>query len=155
MKAGLKNFRYILKHKWFVLQACFMYYPGIMFQAVIHDMSQFTPLEFFAYTNYFQRGKNRDAFDRAWNSHQKRNKHHWQYWLLTNNDGTMIPLPMPTRYAQEMLCDWFGAAKAIGELTVFQWWEKMKDKIILHDETRQYIEHELIRIGKLGNDKRN
>ncbi len=101
-----------LRHKWFVFLACLdMGVP--IWSAILHDWDKFLPDEFFAYANYFY-GKKvevpntkvmkgsefvpfmeppehiKRAFDYAWNLHQKRNKHHWQFWLLRNDD------PRPT-----------------------------------------------------------
>lgn len=81
------------------------------------------------------------AFDIAWNHHQKRNPHHWQYWLLVRDDGTKDALRMPIRYAREMVADWVGAGRAItGKIEVWAWYEKNRDKIILEHETCVRVE---------------
>jgi hypothetical protein len=46
-------------------------------------------------------------FDSAWNIHQKRNKHHWQYWVLIMDNGSIEALDIPEKYIKEMLCDWW------------------------------------------------
>jgi len=128
-------------------------------------------------------------FDIAWNHHQKRNKHHWQYWLLTednnhwgiqqhdfanpcfiaqNNERFEFPipidildqkanselrrlvdtlnarpiaLPMPEKYIREMVADWAGAGRAItGKWDVSDWYEKNKEKMTLHPDTRARVE---------------
>lgn len=106
MKRHLLYLKYVLRHKWFVFLACLELRVPI-WNAIFHDWSKFLPVEWFAYVNYFYGEKVQDengfqtlkdgkltpimvapievrrAFDRAWNAHQKRNKHHWQFWLLT------------------------------------------------------------------------
>jgi hypothetical protein len=91
----LKYLWYVIKHKWFVFIECAK--CGIIWRGIVHDLSKFRPSEFFAYANHFYGSKEpvRDktgyykptdtgdsAFDYAWFLHQKRNPHHWQYWIM-------------------------------------------------------------------------
>jgi len=84
-------------------------------------------------------------FDVAWNEHQKRNKHHWQRWLLTNDsdEPQTVALEMPERYAMEMLADWKGAGRAYGKPHTRGWYLEHKDRIILNEKTRAWIEKQL------------
>jgi len=144
--------KYIVKHKWFVAMAakeC-----GCSFwRALMHDASKFLPSEWFpyAYTFYDDNGDKRYKetleFNIAWNHHQKRNKHHWQYWLLKMDSGNIEALPMPYKYIQEMVADWMGAGRAItGKWEVMEWYQKNKDTIILHPDTRIHVEAMLQRV---------
>jgi len=75
-------------------------------------------------------------FAKAWNSHQKRNKHHYQYWLLTWDNGKTEPLEMEDCYIREMVADWFGAGKAItGKWDAKNWYNANKHKMMLHENT--------------------
>jgi hypothetical protein len=156
----LNYLKYVLIHKWFVFIECCKL--GIPLKGIIHDLSKFTPSEWFPYVNYFYGnypewskmspaekslyfGKTKEdikkVFDLAWLYHQKRNRHHWQYWVLQKDDGRLVPLKMPLVYAKEMLADWIGAGLAItGERDINIWYEHNKNKIRLHDETRNWIE---------------
>ena len=131
----------LFRHKWFVfLEACKL---GIPFLGIIHDASKFLPDEFFAYARSFYGGLRAEVkpeFDAAWNHHQKRNKHHWQYWLLVNDEDGVYPLPVPDVYRREMLADWRGAGRAYGNPDTPGWYAKNRDKIILHPSTRQWVE---------------
>ncbi len=85
----------------------------------------------------------KEAFDAAWNHHQKSNKHHWQFYLLTQDDDPDLVLPMPDRYRREMLADWRGASRAYTSSdNTREWYLKRRDKMIkrLHPETRAWIE---------------
>lgn len=86
----------------------------------------------------------KQAFDMAWNNHQKRNKHHWQYWILTMDDEKDNKvLEMPEEYMLEMLADWNGAGKAItGKINTKAWYLKRRDRFkkVLHPNTRRSIE---------------
>lgn len=91
MNKYLQYLWYVLCHKYFVYVACRRL--GVsLWQAVIHDWSKFLPSEFMPYANYFYgfRGMkseaSKQAFNQAWLYHQRRNLHHWQYWLLQEDD---------------------------------------------------------------------
>lgn len=146
----------MLRHKWFVFIECCKL--GIPLRGLWHDWSKFLPWEWFPYaeyfygeetpkkpkTGYFHKMGRDDQFDFAWLLHQKRNKHHWQWWTLPEDCGKVKILPMPDVYRKEMLADWRGAGKAqgYGDNTSV-WYEANKDKMQLHPETRKWIEKQL------------
>lgn len=58
-----------------------------------------------------------------------------------NRESLIVALPMPEVYAREMVADWVGAGMAIsGNPDPSEWYEKNKDKIVLHDKTRLFVE---------------
>ena len=107
-----------------------------------HDKSKYSEYEFYGYKQYFypndKEVKNQDMFDLAWNHHQKTNKHHWEYWVLIKSDGNVI-LPMDYIYIIEMLCDWSAMSLKFGNLPS-KFYNKNKNKMLLHGETEYYIE---------------
>jgi len=116
--------------------------------SLFHDWTKFLPSEWCAYVdNFYNKDGSKkpheetEAFSAAWNSHQKRNPHHWQYYVLLQDKGDLIPLEMPEKYAREMLADWIGAGLAInGKNDVHFWYYKNKENIKLHPNTRKFIE---------------
>lgn len=52
-------------------------------------------------------------------------------------------LPMPDRYRREMVADWRGAGRAYGNTDTAGWYHRNKKGIILHPETREWVEREL------------
>lgn len=141
MKKHLKYLRYLILHKWHVGRACFR--NGLYWQGIIHDWSKFLPSEWVAYADFFYGDdiKDRDAFDRAWLLHQHRNPHHWQHWVLRNDNGTEVALAMPSKYALEMVCDWEGAGMVIaGTRDWPAWFEKNRGKMKLNPNTTLAIE---------------
>jgi hypothetical protein len=50
---------------------------------------------------------------------------------------------MPEKYAKEMLADWIGAGEALNNGSVQKWYEKNKNNVFLHPETRQWIEQQI------------
>lgn len=163
MKAHWLYLKYVLRHKWYVFLWCCHY--GIPTAGIVHDLSKFSPSEWFPYVDYFYGGpwpeqhygdaRNQfedkftkpwvqRRFDAAWNYHQKRNPHHWQYWVLLEDSGKLGGLPMPDRYRREMLADWRGAGMAInGKDDTRNWYLKNSENMLLHPNTRQWVEAEL------------
>jgi hypothetical protein len=151
--------KYLVRHKWFVFVAGSRL--GIPFLAALHDNSKFRPDEWVPYARFFYESDGtkrtrRDstgyykptdtgdaAFDLAWLLHQKRNRHHWQWWVLPEDEGGVKVLPMPDRYRREMLADWIGAGKAQGTPDTLRWYTANRHKMNLHPETRAWIEAQL------------
>jgi hypothetical protein len=99
---------------------------------------------YFAYPHKWTKQGVEEEFDIAWLHHQKRNKHHWQYWVLFEDSGAIIPLRMPLKYCKEMLADWRGAGRAItGKNETRHWYDRNKANMMLHPETRRWIEQNL------------
>lgn len=155
----IKYMKYVLRHKWFVFSECCKL--GIPWLGIIHDSSKLRFDELLPYANYFyglgsniNRGRNSTgyykptdtgdlAFDFAWLLHQKRNKHHWQWWILPcDEDGVKI-LDMPMKYRKEMLADWRGAGRAQGKPDVHAWWIANNSKIRVHSDVRTWVEKQL------------
>lgn len=115
-----------------------------------HDASKSKLDEYDAYDSYFY-GNNRsfdvcNKFDIAWLKHIHRNPHHWQYWVLINddpNEGVKV-LDMPINYIIEMICDWWSFSWKSGNLyEIFDWYEKHKDNMKLSTVTRIVVDRYL------------
>jgi len=132
---------------------------GIWWRGFVHDWSKFRPSEFIPYARYFygdySEYKNSNSlarkglfkqdighrFDKAWLLHIHRNPHHWQFWLLQEDDGPLKNIHIPMHYLKEMVCDWRGAGKAItGKDDILEWYGKNKDRINLNRVNRVCIE---------------
>ena len=113
-----------------------------------HDYSKYNDEEYQAYDAYFY-GGNRSYhvvqdFNRAWLRHIHRNPHHWQHWVLINDnpDEGEIIIEMPYHYVIEMICDWWAFSWAQAKLDeIFSWYDKHKDYMKLHENTRKEVEH--------------
>ena len=112
-----------------------------------HDKSKNDAEEYRAYDRYFY-GRNRSSyvvsdFNYAWLRHIHQNPHHWQYWVLINDDPDEgeICLDMPHNYIVEMICDWWAFSWAKGNLyEIFSWYEDHKDYMKLSEKTRDTVE---------------
>lgn len=156
MLKHLKYLSYVLRHKWYVFIECCK--AGIPLRGLLHDLSKFSFTEWIPYveTFYGDKPSPRDktgaydplkvggSFDFAWLSHQHHNKHHWQWWILRGDSDGQKVIPMDNISRNEMLCDWRGAGKAIkGYDDTKNFYLKNKDKMILHHDTRAWIEQQL------------
>ena len=121
-----------------------------------HDASKFNPQEYDPYDDYFYgKGKNdpdtKEAFDYAWLEHIHHNPHHWQYWVLINDDDGTTPLEMPQEYVYEMIADWWSFSWKNGDLfEIFDWYaEHGTSAMLLHLDTRKLVEDILDQIEKI------
>ena len=112
-----------------------------------HDISKTYPEEYEAYDKYFYGGNKSyevvEDFNYAWLHHIHNNPHHWQYWILNNDDpdkGEII-LDMPVEYIIEMICDWWSFSWKQGKLEeIFKWYDERKDYIKLSKNTRKKVQ---------------
>ncbi len=159
----LKYLSYILRHKWFVLIAG-LRIGAPFWRLIVHDWSKMLPCEWSPYAEWFYgKKKSREWFDlqskygcaelapwgasvedhfkEAWLHHLHFNPHHWQYWILRNDDGSTSTLPMPEKFIREMVADWMGAGRAItGQWEATTWYIKNETRMQLNNRTRQRVE---------------
>ncbi len=118
-----------------------------------HDQSKSEPDEYEAYDAYFY-GGNRSfkvvqEYRKAWLMHLHRNPHHWQHWVLINDDPKEgeILIEMPINYIFEMVCDWWAFSWAKGnQQEIFKWYDEHKNYMKLHPNTRKKVEEILSKI---------
>ena len=144
-----KHFKKIWIHKYYVFKYCKM--TGIPWRGIKHDLSKFSPIEFFESAKYYQGTsspidacKKDKGYSKAWLHHKGRNSHHYEYWQ-DNFDKGGESLKMPFEDALEMLCDYLGAGHAysgkdftyLGEL---KWWRnKVQNPLAMHEHTKWFI----------------
>ena len=124
----------------------------------LHDDSKSSSVEYKAYDEYFYGKKTEEVkknFDYAWLHHLHCNPHHWQYWVLKEDDtpasadSMMIKcLEIPDVYILEMIADWWSFSwktyiyshdlKDLYE--IFNWYDDHILKICLHDNTKKKVE---------------
>lgn len=164
----LKYFKYVVRHKYYVFLECCKH--GIIWRGIMHDMSKFRPSEFIPYARYFYgdyppctkytfyewrwygfvprrlfREDIRRYFNKAWLLHIHRNPHHWQFWLLQEDDGPIKKLSIPTKYLKEMGCDWVGAGKAItGKNNIAEWYNANEHNIKINHSDKVWVKHTFV-----------
>ena len=114
-----------------------------------HDTSKYDAEEYDAYDKYFY-GGNRSYkvvqdFNYAWLHHIHKNPHHWQYWVLLEDDpesGTpykVLEIPLP--YIFEMIADWWSFSWRNEKLyEIFNWYKEHREKQIMHPGTRELVD---------------
>lgn len=154
----------ITRHRHKVMLHCFK--AGIFWQGLRHDLSKYSPEEFFAGIKYYQgyRSPNeaereKIGHSRAWMHHKGRNKHHFEYWTDYNPKiRKMMPVKMPLKYVVEMFCDRVAASKIYGgdkynDSYALNYFLKGKPTRVIHPETSQLIEKLLTMLANEGEDK--
>lgn len=106
------HMRLINKHRFKVFKLCCK--AGIPFRGLVHDLSKYTPTEFFESVKYYQGNyspihncKKDIGYSKAWLHHKGRNKHHHEYWYdyAAPSKAALIPY----KYTAEMICDTLAA----------------------------------------------
>lgn len=113
----IKHFRTITRHRLMVMRNCFR--VGLIRQGLCHDLSKYSPTEFWQGAKYYQGTRSPNAGEReavgystAWMHHKGRNKHHYEYWSdVPPGQSDYEPVPMPTRYLVESVMDRIAASK--------------------------------------------
>ena len=128
--------------------------PNINYDAVIlnHDSSKTNIDEYKAYDKYYY-GDNvsyadKQEYKKAWLTHIHRNPHHWEHWILIQDNGETEILEMPHQFIIEMICDWWSFSFRQGELDeIFKWYYD-HENIQLHPNTKKEVEYVLDSINK-------
>ena len=146
-------------HRRRVRKYCFKL--GIYRQGLMHDLSKYSPSEFIPGVKYYQDGhrspnnaqREDEGVSKAWLHHKGRNKHHFEYWIDYDVDGSrtvLAGMKMPVKYVAEMFCDRIAASRIYNK-------EKYKDSdpldyyikglghYIMHPETDALL-HKLLQM---------
>ncbi|MBQ4569914.1 MAG: catalase [Ruminococcus sp.] len=161
MSKALKHFRTITKHRHKVISHCFK--AGIGFQGLFHDLSKYSPREFFVGAKYFQGTKSPNeeerrlyGYSKAWMHHKGRNRHHFEYWTDYNPERRVVePVKMPFNYLAEMFCDRVAASKiyngkAYKDTDPLNYFLKSKATRFIHKETSEELEKMLRMLAERG-----
>jgi len=139
-----KGFEWMKKH----IPTAMNVVPSYMDRLIAnHDQSKTGICEYDPYDDYFYGGCRTpavvEAFEAAWLNHIHVNPHHWQHWVLVNDDPKegAKALEMPSVYVVEMVCDWWSFSWSQRNLkSIFEWYDQHKDYIKLHKNTRKLVE---------------
>lgn len=142
-----KHLWLVIKHKHGVFINCCK--CGIVWRGIVHDMSKFSPTEFFESVKFYQGNRSPIGVCRrttgrsyAWLHHKGRNKHHIEYWL--DPDCEVTPM-MPYKYAVECVCDKIAATKTYNGKSytpdkALLHWQKFGNKVNGNPKTMLFIE---------------
>ena len=146
------HFKTVMRHKLLVLIHCFK--VGLYAQGILHDMSKFSPAEFWVGVKYYQGDRSPNNAEReelgyssSWLHHKGRNMHHYEYWTdysATEKGAIIVPVRMPLKYVIEMFMDRIAAAKVYnkGHYTddiPLLYFTRSMDRILMHPDTKRLL----------------
>lgn len=156
------HFSNVMKHKWLVFILCCK--AGIPFRGLIHDLSKFSPTEFFQGVKYYKDGKRSPieyakqdyGYAKAWLHHRGRNKHHPEYWH-DENAPENLPI-IPFKYMCEMICDQIAAGKVYQGKNwtkeyQLSYWNKHVDTFLLNAKLKVFVTEMLTEVANYGINK--
>ena len=159
-----QHFKTITKHKLLVMEGCFQ--VGLYLQGLLHDLSKYSPAEFWVGARYYQGTKSPNAAERAekgyseaWMHHKGRNRHHYEYWQDVNlASGVYEPVPMPRKYLAEMVMDRRAASmiykgKDYTSAAPYQYFIRSYEREWMHKQTRQELDFLLTMLRDEGEEK--
>lgn len=144
-----KHLHLVNKHRFYVCRNCFI--AGQYKRGLLHDLSKYSPTEFFESVKYYQGDrspidacKEINGWSKAWMHHKGRNRHHWEYWIDNINNGYPEAILMPYEFAVEMLCDYIGAGQAYEEKNwtpgrQYMWWIHKRHNVLMHPAIKDFI----------------
>lgn len=147
----------IIRHKHRVFINCFK--CGIPLRGLVHDLSKFSPTEFFESVRFYQGNRSpigvcrrERGVSRAWLHHKGVNKHHIEYWY--DPECKVIPM-MPYKYAVECICDKLAATrvyagKSYDSSLPLVHWEKYGSLAEGNPRTKKFIEAVFIDVRDHG-----
>lgn len=154
------HFKLITKHRWLVFKLSIK--AGIPFRGLIHDLSKYSPTEFWESSKYYvgyksptQVAREKREYSAAWLHHKGRNKHHEEYWYDFN---APVKAPViPYKYAVEMLCDNLSAGitykgKEFTKEYPLWYWENKKNKELFNPKMQVFFTDIYTEIAEKGID---
>ena len=151
MKKTWGHFKTITHHRFLVMAGCFR--VGLIRQGLTHDLSKYSPTEFWEGARYYQGNRSPNAAERedkgyseAWMHHKGRNRHHYEYWTDMNRQTRSYEsVPMPKRYLAEMVMDRIAACKtyegkAYTPASALNYFLKSRERELMHPKTREELE---------------
>lgn len=157
-----KHLKTVIRHRRAVRKHCFK--CGLIWQGLTHDLSKYSPQEFWAGVKYYQGDRSPQAREReifgysgAWLHHKGRNKHHFEYWT-DFADNRKVYVEMPAKYFAEMICDRIAAGKIYGgkgytDDSPLIYFEKSTDKDGMNEKTCQDLRYFLTVLKDRGEDE--
>ena len=159
-----EHFKTITRHRRLVRRYCFRL--GLYAQGIRHDLSKYSPAEFFRGVKYYQGYRSPNDAERrengvslAWLHHKGRNRHHFEYWSDYNPVERRVgPVKMPLRYVIEMVCDRMAASRIyLGDkytdASALEYFVHGKTHRVIHPETSDLCERLLTMLADEGEEK--
>jgi hypothetical protein len=157
----IKHFNLVTRHRWVVFKLCCK--AGIPWRGLVHDLSKFSPTEFWESVKYYNGSmspilfaKRKQGYSKAWLHHKGRNKHHPEYWY---DPMSRNPMPViPYKYIVEMICDNLAAGivyngKRWRNDTQLKYWNSRKDNMPLNEKNKSMVTEVFTQVSINGIEK--
>lgn len=157
----IKHFCTITAHRMRVLEGCFR--VGLYWQGLTHDLSKYSPTEFWRGARYYQGTRSPNAEEReekgyseAWMHHKGRNRHHYEYWTdISPQTKRYEPVEMPRKYLVEMVMDRRAACmtyqgKVYHPGAELEYLEKSMERLAMHPQTQRQLTYILTMLRDEG-----
>lgn len=166
-KRFIGHLKTITQHKILVMKYCFR--AGLYRQGLLHDLSKYTPSEFFAGVKYYQGYRSPNNAQReaegcsaAWLHHKGRNKHHFEYWIDYPDESKvrkiqLMGMPMPKKYVVEMFCDRIAASRTYkkeeyNDRCALEYYLKGKGHYVMHPDAERLLYRLLSMLAEHGEE---
>ncbi len=164
MNNFFRHLKTVMRHRRKVIAHCKK--AGILYRGLLHDLSKYSPTEFFQGVKHFSGTRSPNEGERklkghseAWMHHKGRNRHHFEYW--TDYDSVtkeITPIKMPIVFVKEMFCDRVAASKVYQGKNYtnehpLAYFEGGKGRRKIHPETSALLESWLIMLRDKGEDE--
>ena len=156
-----QHLKTITYHKWLVMCGCFR--VGLYWQGLTHDLSKYSPTEFWVGAKYFQGDRSPNGAEReekgyseAWMHHKGRNRHHYEYWTdMDRVTKKYESVPMPRKYLVEMVMDRRAACivyqkEAYHDGSALEYFQPSRERVLMHEKTRRELEYILTMLRDRG-----
>ena len=131
---------------------CGCFKVGLYWQGLTHDLSKYSPTEFWTGARYYQGNRSPNAAERedkgcsvAWMHHKGRNRHHYEYWTdMSRETRQYVSFPMPRKYLVEMVMDRRAACmtyqgKAYTDASAWEYFDNSKEKSLMHPQLQREL----------------
>ncbi|MBR5570442.1 MAG: catalase [Oscillospiraceae bacterium] len=145
-----KHFWTITRHRWLVCCGCFR--VGLYWRGLVHDLSKYSPTEFWVGAKYYQGDRSPNNAERedkgyssAWIHHKGRNPHHYEYWTdMSRQTGRYESVPMPRKFLVEMVMDRRAACmvyqgKNYTPGSALTYFEGSRERNLMHPDTQKEL----------------
>ena len=164
IKKFFGHLRTITRHRHAVIAHCIR--AGIPRRGFLHDLSKYSPTEFWAGVRFYTGDRSPNEGERAefgysaaWLHHKGRNRHHFEYWTDYNPATKKVePVRMPLVFVKEMFCDRVAASKIYQGKNYtckhpLEYFLRGKPRRSIHPETSELIESWLRMLAERGEDE--
>lgn len=151
----------VTRHRHRVIAHCAR--AGILWQGLRHDLSKYSPTEFWQGVKFFDGTHSPTEDERrtlgyslAWMHHKGRNRHHFEYWTdLSPVTRTYEPVDMPVRFLCEMVADRIAACKtyegaAYTDASPLRYLDRAQESRLVHPRTMARLRFLLTMLAEQG-----